>query len=176
MKKTKEEIVEYINNLAGYQGYIQYSNRPIDKKTDIFIKDDPKVELNGGFIYEAHFCNGNQSISIKQLNDSWYIDETDILNIPSSDIENFITDIENFPKVKMAQIWEKKKDELCEDMEVMKLKKVVFVGFEGVSNQPIETKKEKYTKEQKEILLNHFLKIFKDEYIMNILENINAKK
>ena len=131
MKKTKDEIVEYINNLAGYQGYIQYSNRPIDKKTDIFIKDEPKVELNGGFIYEAHFCNGNQSISVKQINDSWYIDETDISNIPENDTEEFISEIQGIPKIKMAQIWEKEKDALCENMEVMKLKKVVFAGFEG---------------------------------------------
>jgi len=131
MKKTKDEIVKYINNLAGYQGYIQYSNRPIDKKTDIFIKDNPKVELNGGFIYEAHFCNGKQSISIKQINNSWYIDEIDILNIDDIDIQSYISDIENLPKVKMAQIWKAEKDKLCENMEVMKLKKVVFAGFEG---------------------------------------------
>jgi CRISPR type III-associated protein (TIGR04423 family) len=33
-------------------------------------------------------------------------------------------------KVKMAQVWEKEADALCEGMDVMKLKKVVFAGFE----------------------------------------------
>jgi len=130
MKKTKEEIIEYINNLKGYQGYIQYSNRPINKDNDIFTITDPKVDLQDGFIYEAYFCNGNQSISIKQLNDSWYISQTTIEDIPATDIQTFISDIEKLPKIKMAQIWEEKEDELCENMSVKKLKKVVFAGFE----------------------------------------------
>jgi len=33
-------------------------------------------------------------------------------------------------KIRMAQIWEPEPDELCEGMSVMKLKKVVFAGFE----------------------------------------------
>lgn len=30
----------------------------------------------------------------------------------------------------MAQIWEEENDPLCENLSVLKLKKVVFVGFE----------------------------------------------
>jgi len=136
---NKNEIIKYINDeLKGYQGYIQYSNRPIDKKTDIFIKDDPKVDLQDGFIYEAYFCNGTQSISIKQINNSWLVSKTDISNINlddknNSDIKSYISNIQDFNyKVKMAQIWEEKPDELCENMKVKKLSKVVFVGFQGV--------------------------------------------
>ena len=132
MKKTKEELKEYIENLKGYQGYIQYSNRSIDKNNDVFIQDNPKVEEKGGFIYEANFCNGSKSIHIKQINDSWYVDETDIQTIPSNDIQEFITQIQGVPKVKMAQIWEEVEDSLCEDMKVKKLKKIVFAGFKGV--------------------------------------------
>lgn len=36
-------------------------------------------------------------------------------------------------KVRMAQIWEEREDNLCEGMKVKKLKKVVFIGFEGDS-------------------------------------------
>ena len=36
MQKTKEEIIEYINGLDGYEGYVQFSDRPIDKDKDIF--------------------------------------------------------------------------------------------------------------------------------------------
>ena len=136
---NKNEIIKYINDeLKGYQGYIQYSNRPIDKKTDIFIKDDPKVDLQDGFIYEAYFCNGTQSISIKQINNSWLVSKTDISNIDlddknNSDIKSYISDIQDFNhKVKMAQIWDIEEDKLCENMKVKKLSKVVFVGFQGV--------------------------------------------
>ena len=136
MKKTKKEIAEYINTLKGYRGYIQYSNKPLDKVSDIFRADNPYTKIDeDGFIYEAHFCNGSQSIAIKQINDSWYVDETDISHIDldeknNPDIQTYISDIKDLPKIKMAQIWEEKADALCEGMSVKKLKKVVFVGFE----------------------------------------------
>ena len=131
----KEEIVAYINReLQNYQGYVQFSHRPIDKKRDIFLGGNIKVENEEGFIYEAHFCNGTHSIQIRQVNDSWLVSETDISGVNDIDTQTYISDIEHFPyKVKMAQIWKIEKDALCENMEVKKLKKVVFAGFEGAS-------------------------------------------
>jgi len=131
MKKNKNEIVEYVNSLENYQGYVQFSHRAIDKDRDIFY-EDKKVEVKDedGFIYEAHFCNETQSISIKQINSSWLVSTTDISKVDQNDTQEYISDIENFNyKIKMAQIWEEKEDELCADMPVMKLKKVVFAGF-----------------------------------------------
>lgn len=128
---TRDEIKKYIENLQGYEGYIQYSNRPLSYKDDIFIIETPKVEEKTGFIYEAHFCNGKQSIAIKQINDHWLISKTDISTIEEKDIQTYISDIEGWNyKVKMAQVWEERSDELCESMNVMKLQKVVFAGFE----------------------------------------------
>ena len=128
--KNKKEVIDYINELQGYQGYVQFSHRPIDKSKDIFLDNNPKIEDEEGFIYEAHFCNGKESISIRQINNSWLVSKTDISNIDKNDMQEFITDIEKFNyKVKMAQIWEEVKDELCENMEVKKLTKVVFAGF-----------------------------------------------
>ena len=128
----REEIKDYINEeLQSYQGYIQYSNRPISKQDDIFIKDNPKVDEKGGFIYEAHFSNKQESIIIRQINDSWVVTKTDILNVENSDIEAYISDIKDCPKIKMAQIWEEEADEFCEGMMVKKLKRVVFTGFEN---------------------------------------------
>jgi len=129
---TKQQVIEYINNLQNYQGYVQFSHRPIEKSKDIFLDNNPQIEDEDGFIYEAHFCNGKESISIRQINNSWLVSKTDISNISSSDMQEFITDIEKFNyKAKMAQIWEEVEDELCENMKVKKLKKVVFAGFEG---------------------------------------------
>ncbi len=130
--KTKQEAINYINSLEGYQGYIQFSHRPIDREKDICLAGEVKKidESENGFIYEAHFCNGIESIQIRQVNDSWLVSTTDISNVDENDTQKYISDIENFPyDVKMAQIWEAKEDPLCEGMQVKKLTKVVFTGF-----------------------------------------------
>lgn len=129
-KKSREEIIEYINTLKGYEGYVQFSHRPIDKKRDIFYDNkEVKVVDEKGFIYEAHFYNGKNSITIKQVNNHWLVDE--VQDTPLGDTETYLSDIEGFNyMIKMAQIWEAKADDLCADMKVMKLQKVVFVGFE----------------------------------------------
>jgi len=131
MKKTKEEIIEYINTLDGYEGYIQYSNRKIDKDTDIFTDKNPHANNENGFVYEAHFYNSGKSIAIKQINDSWLVSKTDISNIDENDIQTYKSDIQDWNyNIKMAQIWEEVEDSLCAAMKVKKLKKVVFTGFE----------------------------------------------
>ena len=128
----KDKLIEDIKQLQNYEGYIQFSDTKI-RDCDIFKKDDnisTKIKPTDGFIYEAHFCNDDQSISIKQINDSWHIDKTNISNIDPKDIQVYYG--ANNTKIKMAQIWEEEQDELCEYMKVKKLKKVVFAGFEGV--------------------------------------------
>ena len=129
---NKNEVKEFINRLKDYDGYVQFSHRPIDKNKDIFLEKDPKVEDEKGFIYEAHFCNGSKSISIKQINGNWLVSETDILDIDKKDIQTYKSDIQDWNhNIKMAQVWEEVEDDLCEGMKVKKLKKVVFVGFEN---------------------------------------------
>ena len=125
MRKNRDEIIDYINMLSGYEGYVQFSHRAIDIEKDVFIDKEPKVEDEDGFIYEAHFTNGNDSIMIRQQNDAWVVSTT---TIKDAELVTFhaITGL----KVNMAQIWEAKEDELCEGMEVLKLQKVVFAGFE----------------------------------------------
>lgn len=125
MKMNQTEILQFINNLKGYQGYIQMSDERI---TDIWEDfSDISFSPQSGFVYEAHFFNGTDSIAIRQINDSWYVDENP--NIPLTDTQ--IYQAKNRLKVKMAQIWEKENDPLCENMPVLKLKKVVFAGFKG---------------------------------------------
>ena len=128
----KEDIIKIINeDYRDYEGYVQFSHRPIDREKDIFY-NGKKVEIEGesGFVYEAHFCNGNESVAIRQINDTWVISTTDISNVAPKDTEKYISDIKDFGyKTKMAQIWEEEKDEYCENITVMKLKKVVFAGF-----------------------------------------------
>jgi len=127
MKKTKETIIDYINDLKSYQGYVQFSDTKI-RECDIFKEfQDIKLTPTKGFIYEAHFYNGKDSITIKQVNDYWLVDE--IKNTPLDDTQSYLSDIKGY-KIKMAQIWEEVEDDLCEKMKVIKLQKVVFLGFE----------------------------------------------
>lgn len=133
MQINKNEIVEFINSLSGYVGYIQFSHRAIDKDKDIFLKDRAvKIEKEEGFIYEAHFCNDQESISIKQVNASWFVSKENLSQIEPEDTQDFISDIKDFNyRIKMAQVWKEEADYFCEGMMVKKLKKVVFLGFTG---------------------------------------------
>jgi len=126
MRKNRTEVIEYINSLKEYEGYVQFSHRPIDLEKDLFPRTtDIELENQQSFVYEAHFCNGQESIMIRQQNADWVVSKTDIA---SAEFETFygIAGL----KVKMAQIWQSEADELCDGMEVMKLQKVVFAGFE----------------------------------------------
>ncbi|MEA3228736.1 MAG: TIGR04423 family type III CRISPR-associated protein [Campylobacterota bacterium] len=130
MKKNEKEIIQYINELKDYEGYVQFSHRPIDREKDIFPRseDIDANDVRDGFIYEAHFYNSKDSITIKQVNNSWLVDK--IENTPLDDTQIYLSDIKEFNyKIKMAQIWKAKEDDLCAGMKVKKLKKVVFVGF-----------------------------------------------
>lgn len=125
MKYSKEQIFTFVNNLKGYQGYIQFSDRPIENIWTSY--SNIEIESTKGFIYEAHFYNGKESIAIKQINESWLVSKTDVTNISDKDKNSYIS---KKGKIKMAQIWEEENDPLCENLSVLKLKKVVFVGFE----------------------------------------------
>ena len=123
MKKNKQQIIDYINSLDGYQGYIQYSDRRIENiwETNSKISCDPQ----DGFVYEAHFYNGTDSIAIRQINGDWFVDEVKNVPLDNTEIYQAINEL----KVRMAQIWEEEEDKYCEGMKVKKLKKVVFAGF-----------------------------------------------
>lgn len=142
MKKNKDEILKYVNeNLKDYEGYIQLIGEKIDAK-HIFLADERAPSLDkDDLIYEAHFFNTNskKSISIRQLNDGWLVNEVDLnkVMLDESDIKTFYPKFGSF-KIKMAQIWEDQKDEFCkvlredetrESLPVLKLQKIVFAGF-----------------------------------------------
>ena len=124
MKKNRTEVIAYINGLKAYEGYVQFSHRAIDLERDLFPRTNDIADEKG-FVYEAHFYKDNQSIMIRQINDGWIVSKTDTTD---AEFEFFhgISDL----KIRMAQIWKPEADALCEGMSVMKLKKVVFAGFE----------------------------------------------
>ena len=127
MQLNRNEVIDFINKLKGYQGYVQFSNRPIE---DIFLtKSDIHVDAKNGFVYEAHFFNGNISISIKQINAYWIVAQTEITAINEDDVVTYIG-IKN-SKIKMLQIWNDVEDPLCEGLKVKKFNKALFIGFSG---------------------------------------------
>lgn len=142
MKKNRDEILKYVNeNLRDYEGYIQLMGEKIDEK-HLFLAGERTPGLGEDeLIYEAHFFNANlkKSISIRQINDAWFVDETELnkVALEESDIKTFYPKFGNF-KIKMAQIWQDEKDEFCEvlredgtreSLPVLKLQKIVFAGF-----------------------------------------------
>jgi len=142
MRKNRDEILRYVNeNLKGYEGYIQLMGEKIDEK-HLFLAGERAPSLGKDeLIYEAHFFNANlkKSISIRQINDAWFIDEAELnkVALEESDIKTFCPKFGNF-KIKMAQIWQDEKDEFCEvlredgtreGLPVLKLQKIVFAGF-----------------------------------------------
>jgi len=134
MFSEKVKVIDYINGLEGYRGYVQFSHRPLEHK-DVFEDNDPTVQDEEGFVYEAHFSNGKESIMIRQQNANWVVSTIDISDIDEKDMEYFALEKTSYLEkidsnwVKMAQIWEEKEDVLCDNMKVMKLQKVVFAGF-----------------------------------------------
>lgn len=133
----KEDIVKTINEkYRDYEGYVQFSHRPIDVDKDVF-QNGKKVEIadESGFVYEAHFCNGTESVAVKQINERWLVSTTPLREIKNKEIDIQTYHAINGLSVKMAQIWEEENDPLCENMPVLKLKKAVFTGFETTKGE-----------------------------------------
>lgn len=133
MRKNRDEILRYVNeNLKGYEGYIQLMGEKIDEK-HLFLAGERAPSLGEDeLIYEAHFFNADlkKSTSIRQINNVWFIDETDLnkVALEESDIKTFYPKFGNF-KIKMAQIWDKQEDKYCGNLKVSRLQKIVFAGF-----------------------------------------------
>jgi CRISPR type III-associated protein (TIGR04423 family) len=123
--ESNEKVIEYLNSLEGFEGFVRYSHRPI-KSGDIF-RGEVKIKKEDGFIVEAFFCNGKKSIEIKQINNKWLLGEFDLPDkIDNKDLDIFESRVAG--RVKMLQLWE---EEEVDGFLVKKLKNVVFFGFEG---------------------------------------------
>ena len=144
MRKNKDEILRYVNDdLKDYEGYIQLMGKKIDKE-QLFLAGDRTPSLGkDDLIYAAHFfsANSKKSVSIRQINDGWLVDETALGDInldpeKNPDVKEFhskskpdFSDKFKDVKIKMVQIWKEENDELCKNLPVLKLQKTVFAGF-----------------------------------------------
>ena len=144
MRKNKDEILRYVNDdLKDYEGYIQLMGKKIDKE-QLFLAGERTPSLGkDDLIYEAHFfsANSKKSVSIRQINDGWLVDETALGDInldpeKNPDVKEFhskskpdFSDKFKDVKIKMVQIWDKQEDKYCENLKVSRLQKIVFAGF-----------------------------------------------
>jgi len=136
---TKEEIKNYLENLEGFDGYVQISNREFDKDKDIFINKKIQINDKEGFIVEAAFSNGKKSIMVNFINGEWIVNEYE-LNNKHIEFMEFNTRIKDFnKKIKMAQIFEETEEEISdingenrESIKTLIFKTSVFAGFKEI--------------------------------------------
>ena len=125
--KTREELKRFYDGLdSKFEGYMQMSNKPLATfKTKPSWKS---IHEKNNFIFEACLFDGDRSIMIRQINDKFVVIDKNISEFKEKSEEVFFT---KNNKVKIIQVWEAKKDEYCEDMEVFKPTFQLFAGFEG---------------------------------------------
>ncbi len=131
---NQDEVIAVLNALNGYEGYVQFSNRQIEDK-DVFR--DGSIHIvppeENALLYEAHFFSPTttttteNSITVRYINGSWYLDETSTAEATGEDIQSYQS---HYGVVNMAQIWEAVEDEDNHDFKALKLSKVVFAGFD----------------------------------------------
>ena len=91
------------------------------------------------FIYEAKlYAKDKQSISIKQINDGWLVD---IVYWTGENLETclcleneYLASFNQKLKIVVREAWMEKKDELCENMEVLQPTWTAFYGFKEGEN------------------------------------------
>ena len=132
MVVNREDLKTYYEKLnAQYEGYIQMSDRRIEN-----IFETPTIlpkwnELHKGINYILEVAlyepNTKMSILIRQQNDNWLILEEELKGDEPTD--SFFT-LKDDLKMKIAQIWDNKEDEFCNDWEVLEPTMLMFAGFE----------------------------------------------
>ncbi len=117
-----------------YEGYVWLSDaaNPIVLNNEKYAFD--KVEINP-FIIEALLYNAerNTSIHIQHTGD-YQIAEYNLTAIKNTaavleDKEYLPHRLDGVKNLKFKQVWTEEVDKLCEDMTVLKLRAIVFCGF-----------------------------------------------
>jgi len=132
MKTTKHTKLTDIPNL-NYEGYIWKSDQSNPEVYNNETIEFNKIELNPFIIEGLLYCKAN-NISVHIQHTGEYLIHVYDLNSVSENekVEKRYLPhrLDGIEKVKFTQVWSPKKDELCEGMEVLKLKATIFCGFE----------------------------------------------
>lgn len=130
--KTYEEIKNFYINLEGkFEGYFQMSDEKLNKvyqeKQTLPSWEDLHEDKN--FILEACLFDGNRSITIRNIGNSFVLIDKNISDFKEENItkQSFITN--GYKEVIISQIWEEKEDENCLNIKVLKPTLQLFSGF-----------------------------------------------
>ena len=120
-----------------YTGYLWYSN---EKKPQILQGEEFELEIaenKNPFINEGQLYDGKTSVSIKYV-DGQYLMKT--YEVKPEDLgknnqnvvrKEYIADFDGVGKLVFLQYWKPATDSLCEGMNVLQPKELVFVGFDN---------------------------------------------
>lgn len=110
--KTYEEIKNFYINLEGkFEGYFQMSDEKLNKvyqeKQTLPSWEDLHEDKN--FILEACLFDGNRSITIRNIGNSFVLIDKNISDFKEENItkQSFITN--GYKEVIISQIWEEKR-------------------------------------------------------------------
>ena len=133
-----------INKQAKYEGYIWYSDQahPQILRGKEFDLDQLKEYINP-FVIEGQLWDAEHGISVSIRNvDGKYIVHChqvaprDLLGTATVNAEQYIPHrIEGVGRLCFLRYWKAVKDELCEDFKTLRPEKLVFVGFENLTNK-----------------------------------------
>ncbi|MBA4848974.1 TIGR04423 family type III CRISPR-associated protein [Emticicia sp. BO119] len=120
------DIPDYV-----YEGYVWLSDndKPIVYKD---VKFKPNEIKQNPFIVEGLLWAKKEGISIHIRHTGRYLIHKYDMNASdlSKDIKQYLPHkIEGIKKLKFKPVWKPETDPLCEGMEVLKMKALVFIGF-----------------------------------------------
>lgn len=129
MEKKIENKIEPAN----YTGYLWES----DQEKPLVLKNTPYSRVlddkSNPFIVEGMLFDGKRSISIKYINGKYLVSKTEVqpedFNSPDVERRLYIANFDGAGWLKFLEYWQPESDCLCEDMNVLRMKKRVFVGF-----------------------------------------------
>jgi CRISPR type III-associated protein (TIGR04423 family) len=140
-KILQEKWQEWQSKLTK-SGYIQMSDRPLEPK-HYWINEQtlPSWEEihRSNFIREAAFCLNDEeqtSITIRQYDAGWMIQEHSLKKVQQAErtIKYQYIALSGKHQVQCQEIWEKKKDDLCEGFETWQAGYIVFTGIKEIKS------------------------------------------
>ena len=133
-----------INKQAIYEGYIWHSDQAHPRvlrgeKFDL-------GQLNDGitpFVIEGQLWDAEHGISVsirnvngKHIVNCHHVAPRDLLGTTTVNVEQYIPHrMEGVGRLRFLRYWKAEKDEMCEDFEALCPEKLVFVGFENLTNK-----------------------------------------
>lgn len=133
-------ILQEIPN-SKFEGYYWLSNSDTPVVLNGESANFAEYETSNPFIQEAYFTDGTTSYSIKHFDGKGHVvSESNCANFAEKSEHQYLADPAiiragkekglDVSKLSFIQEWKDEKDELCDDMNVLKPAKIAFIGFD----------------------------------------------